>query len=819
MKSLVRTILISATFTNCLLSAASLGAQPAPTIEIEIQNSNGRRVFQATETLLVQCRLENTGANDTLGARLESTTCEFARPLGTQPVRTRTVNWTVKLAHYKPGPYEFSVTLLSDQQKTTTAELRFYVVERPTRLDFFPVEAQFSPVPSGKGWTSVEQPLTPQLIRETIDNIIDHGFTGLEAPVRLGKDHQTTILNYAQSRGMFITYHTGSLELFGRDKPPEICVYSPQYPGAVRRNAEKRLAPLKNIPRLYNVFTYQDEPFHGGPQSFGYNKYVGAEFKKRYGYELPPDIESIRSNPEKWLDVINFRTDYFPDGWRQVYKIIKQIDPSFKVTLTHDSHNSFCGGCGSHAQLAIDEVFHWNADFADMFVYDIYPYMMSFDFRFGLPAKLLKPRIAQTHYTFAQMRNLTSTYQKDLGFWVGTFNHQSGWFAGILNEKLKAKHWAEREMSTTAVAAGANYLLTGLFIPDDPDHWQSFGQGLRLIQKAGPKLLKAPKVKAKACMLLPRTQYIQLQQEYFNVSLSFELFLRAFGELDILHEEQITDDRLNGCDILLAFDVRLLPRNVADHITAWVRNGGLLIADCVPIMDSYKRPIETFEQLFGVTNPQTNRIPRTGHWVPKTENPYWVFRPKDAPDESVFKTDQLEATILGNRLNLTLVSPRPCTPTTAAVLAATTSGKPALTHRKVGKGQVYLLGFCLQDTYFKTWQDKNPAARAQLRNLLNAITTAANIRPHVHCSNPDIEAALRASDTEAFLFVINHEAANPDSIIQIADLKFPVTYLVNLADEKPVAFTRHSGCIQLQTSLPIGQTQIIHLLSHERPGP
>ena len=25
--------------------------------------------------------------------------------------------------------------------------------------------------------------------------------------------------------------------------------------------------------------------------------------------------------------------------------------------------------------------------------------------------------------------------------------------------------------------------------------------------------------------------------------LSFELFLRAFGELDILHEEQVTDER------------------------------------------------------------------------------------------------------------------------------------------------------------------------------------------------------------------------------------------------------------------------------------
>ena len=31
------------------------------------------------------------------------------------------------------------------------------------------------------------------------------------------------------------------------------------------------MAPLKHIPRLYNGFTYQDEPFHWGPQSFGWD--------------------------------------------------------------------------------------------------------------------------------------------------------------------------------------------------------------------------------------------------------------------------------------------------------------------------------------------------------------------------------------------------------------------------------------------------------------------------------------------------------------------------------------------------------------------
>lgn len=91
-------------------------------------------------------------------------------------------------------------------------------------------------------------------------------------------------------------YELGGLEQFGREQPPATCVYSPDYAPLVRRNAEQALPAIKDIPRLYNAFTYQDEPFHGGPKSFGYNAEVKAEFKKRYGYDLSDDLDSIRSD-------------------------------------------------------------------------------------------------------------------------------------------------------------------------------------------------------------------------------------------------------------------------------------------------------------------------------------------------------------------------------------------------------------------------------------------------------------------------------------------------------------------------------------------
>jgi len=671
----------------------------------------------------------------------------------------------------------------------------------------FPAATQFSPVPSGKGWKGEEGPLSEEVLRDTVDNIYEHGFTGIEAPTHRPANEESIILEHARGKGMFVTYHAGALELFGRDAPPATCVYSPKYAEEVRANAEKRLAPLKDIPNLYNAFIYQDEPFHWGAKSFGYNEEVKAEFKKRFGYELPPDLDSIRDEPRKWGEVIDFRSGYFPDGWRQVYEIVKDINPDFKTILTHDSHNTFGAGYSSHSEIAIDDVFHWGGDFSDMFVFDIYPYMM-FDFRFGRCAELPKPRISQTHYSFAQMRGLTRAYGKELGFWVGTYS--PAWFAPYFCPELEAMYWSEREMSMTAAAQGADFLLTGYKIPVDPGHWEAFGQGLGLLQKAGARLLDAPKVKAKACMLFPRTQYIQLQQEYFNVGLSFELFLRAFGELDILHEDQVTDDTLDGYEILVLFDVELLPEDVARRIAAFVHNGGTVIADSAPHLDADRQPMPILEEVFGVKDAQSGRIRRAGHWVPyKNQAPIWANRPADFPDESVYTTDALKGEAVGIALDLEIVSPRPCTVTAGETLATTAAGLPAVIHRKTGSGHAFLLGFCLQDTYFKTWEDDKPAARAQLRALLRAMTETAGIRPHVYSANPGIEAALRANEREAFLFLINHEAQPPGTTVHIADVPFPIANIIDLDTGQPAAFAQENGNeTKLDASIPTGEVRL-----------
>jgi hypothetical protein len=676
---------------------------------------------------------------------------------------------------------------------------------------FYPVTTQFSPVPSGKGWRGEEGPLAPEVLRDTVDNIIAHGFTGIEAHTGRPPEEEAYILAYAQSRGMFITAHTGALELFGRETPPDPSVYSPAYMPAVRDNAEQALAPLAAHPRLYNVFTYQDEPFHLGPASFDLGPEARAIFLALHGYELPDDIMTLRDDPAKWRQALNFCSDNLPAGWRQVYSAVKQINPNFKVVMTHDSHNTFGAGVGSNASLAVDDVFHWGGEFADIFVYDIYPYVAG-DFRFGEPSTLPLPRMSQMHYSFAQMRNLTGAHGKEVGFWVGTYNPT--WFKGWMGPEIAACDWSEREMSATAVANGANYLLTGYKIPVDAAHWESFGEGLRLIQKTGGALLHAPKVKARAAMLFPRTQFLQLQEEYFNVGLSFEVFLRAFGELDILHEEQVTGDALNGYEVLVLFDVSLLPRAVAERVAAFVRNGGTLIADCVPVHDEDRQPMTVMADLLGVTDAQTGRIRRSGHFENfRSKDPQWFFR-DESVDESVFNTDTLPEKA-GQEPTLTLVSPRPVTVTTAEVIEATASGAPGILRHKVGRGHTFLLGFCLQDTYFHCWKTDDDSGRARLRGILRGITDEAGIRARVFSSNPGIEATVRANTTEGFLFLINHESEEDMTTVTLADLPCPVARIVDLESGQPVATTLKDGAVEIEASVPWGTTRICRLSAGE----
>jgi hypothetical protein len=674
----------------------------------------------------------------------------------------------------------------------------------------FPACIQFSPVPSGKGWKDEKPPLSTEVQQNTLLNLIDHGFSVLYYPVGgLAEAQNQEVLAAAQALGMKVNYMTGGFEMFDREHAPAISVYSPRYAEEVSKRVEAGLAPMKAIQRLYSVFPFQDEPFHANPGAFDYSSDAKMEFSRRYGYPMPATLDSVRGDPKQWLDLLNFQSETFRDGWRQVYRIVKAFDPRPRIVLTHDSHGTFGAGVKSDSRVAIDDVFHWGGDFADVFIYDIYPYTM-FDYRYGEFGRLPKPRISQIHYTISQLRNVTATYGKELAFWVGTYN--KAWFKDFLSPARQQEYWGERELAYTAIAQGANFLVTGLDVPEDARHWEDFGQGMRVIQKAGPGLLQAPKVKAKAGFVFPRSQNLQLQEECFNVGLSFELFLRAFGELDIVHEDQLKDNQLTGYQVLVLCDVKLLAEEAANNLERFVRRGGTVIADCVPQMNEYRKPLNSLMPLFGVSSAATNRIVQEGHWVPySTHDPIMVNAApadaKKAPPALAFAAGK----VFGHTYGFNVAGPRACEAAAGKVRLKLKSGQPALISHRAGSGSAYLFGFCLQDSYFHTYQDADVSARSQLCRLVSDLFRDAKVQAHIQSSNPEIEASVRANSKEGYVFIINHEGTQPQATVHLADLGFRIRRLVDVESGEPVPFSSTRDGIEFSITAAFGSTRLLRV--------
>jgi hypothetical protein len=674
----------------------------------------------------------------------------------------------------------------------------------------FPACIQFSPVPAGKGGRGEKPPLSAEVQQDTLLNLIDYGFSVLYYPVGgLSEAEGQEVLASAQALGMKVNYMTGGFEMFDREHPPAISVYSPRYAEEVSKRVASGLAPMKAIRRIYSVFPFQDEPFHAGPGAFDYSSEAKAEFNRRYGYAMPASLDSVRGDPRQWLDLLNFQSETFRDGWRQVYRIVKAFDPRPKIVLTHDSHGTFGAGVRSDSRVAIDDVFHWGGDFADVFIYDIYPYTM-FDYRYGEFGRLPKPRISQMHYTISQLRNVTTTYGKGLAFWVGTYN--KAWFKDFLSPAKQQEYWGERELAYTAIAQGANFLVTGLDVPEDARHWEDFGQGMRVIQKAGPGLLQAPRVKAKAGFVFPRSQYLQLQEECFNVGLAFELFLRAFGELDILHEDQIKDNQLAGYQVLVLCDVKLLAEEAANNIERFVRRGGTVIADCVPQLNEYKRPLNTLIPLFGVSGAATNRTVQEGHWIPySTRDPIMANETPADTNRAAPVLAVAAGKAFGHSYEFMVASPRACEVAVGKVRLRLKSGQPALISHRTGSGRAYLFGFCLQDSYFQTYRQGDLAARGQLGSLISDLFRDAKVQAHVHSSNPEIEASVRANSTEGYVFIINHEGAQPEATVHLADLSFRVKHMVDVESGEPVPFRSTRDGIEFPITAAFGSTRLLRI--------
>jgi hypothetical protein len=634
--------------------------------------------------------------------------------------------WTYPVPDLAEGEYRLLVTISAGGQTVDSFGLPFHVVPRLDPTDFFPTTMRLSEV----------RTLDLAALEREIDDIRAHGFNTLTFNAhRLGAQPGSpydAAEDYAQRQGLAISYSfQGDFCLLTREGLPPVSVFAPEYRDAIRPRIETAMATCRQVPRLLNVQGYMDEPFQVGGNTFDNRPPAQAEFKRRYGIDLPTR-EQARLDPALWLQYVDFWSDCFAAGWRQSYALVKELYPDIWVELTHDSHCTFgAAGRDFTSFWAVDDVFHWGAPF-DAVNYDIYPYL-STDYRTEAFGENRLPRLAGVHMAFAQMRNLTRTYDKKLGFWL-----ESGWDKNLAPDAPGRQFvWSPRELTYTAIAAGCDYLNTFWGIPEDPRWWETYGRTMREVQSLAPLLTRSRVPRAHAAFLFPRTQHVLLQEEYWNVMVALEAFRQAAGELDCIHEEQLTGDTLLKYKTLVLFDIHLMRRDAAEAVAKWVQAGGGLIADELPALDEKRQPLGIFEPLFGVTGSAAVQVGASS--LPGTAATLWGRR-------SYTRTD-------------------------ATAIAPATDAWAPLLGQPCGAGKTVLLNLPVKDCYRDALTRADADAADALLGLLRQADASAGGPGNVTSSNPNIEAALRLTPQgTALLFLINHESRQETTAVSLPRL-------------------------------------------------
>ena len=179
------------------------GAGTDARLAIAFPEAGGRRVFRNIECPVIEACLPPEAARGIRGRISDGGGLERDFELAAEPDG----KFRAKLNLTGLAPGEYVVRVSNGGAATQTS---IHIVERPAGKGFFPIVCQFSPVPSGAGWRGDEKELTPEVLKATVNNILSHGFTGIEWDVPLPAEQADIVRNYAQAKGMVITHHVGT---------------------------------------------------------------------------------------------------------------------------------------------------------------------------------------------------------------------------------------------------------------------------------------------------------------------------------------------------------------------------------------------------------------------------------------------------------------------------------------------------------------------------------------------------------------------------------------------------------------------------------
>lgn len=491
------------------------------------------------------------------------------------------VRLTFTVPNLMPSTYWLAAELVRGEETVAVTEAPFRVVD-PLELDsLFPIITYLD---VGRGGHTMDE----TMIRQWVDDAWAHGFNtaaivGLSSLARDELSHTSRLRNYleayAQGLGMATIYEYGSFKLLSRSAPTKPCVFSPEYPSALRRVIEPQLDTAARVPRLISV-KITDEPI-GSMRSIDGCAYCQEQFRQRYGVPLPsldrpPDDRYLR-----WA-----LADFIGEYVRSAFAMVRDAVVDARVPLIPGRRRAFdllltymSPGLGFGRPLTGQEdTLDWTAA-CHRCDFDVYPYFYPSSQRI---------RMLTAWPCFAYMRAVARYHGRPWGFYV----------------ELDDRNWpfqrnpkqASSECAWTAIAQGANYLNSfihrrfGTGNDCRPERWEHLGRNLRIIRAVGPLLAATKRPAARVALWFPSAQQA-IDNGYAFPKYLFAALHQALGACDLVIEEAVArGDAIRGRALVMS-GVHTIDHRAIEPLRQWLRNGGILLLDRWPDRDERGHPV------------------------------------------------------------------------------------------------------------------------------------------------------------------------------------------------------------------------------------
>jgi len=657
------------------------------------------------------------------------------------------------------GEYTFTATMKGEGGETLdSVEQAFYVVD---------------PVPQDDDLRFVgslmRNGLTENRIRQEIEDRLRHGFNVLTATAPIGGYEEGSVLyrrgDYsdwlALDNGMMLwgeyegishlTLHGPWWDENDGTNPTRPCVLTPEYRKHLREFLGQKFSVAERIPRLLTM-EILDEP-HALPPNVCHCEVCEKEYERRYGEKMPSWRSLKDERGLRRLNYFNWVGDYFAEGFKINYEIIKEVRK--RVKANHVIAPLAWGRF--HIEYCLADDLKWTP-YCDTLEFDNYCYMYA-NFRC---AKQLP--FHDFHYEFAAYRQLGRKFDKRIGFFIQLDDRDYPQDV----EPIRAP----AELAYTAIGQGAkdfHLMFKPTFAGNfglREEKWDDFGGQLVKIRQASPVIANSRRMKGKLAMVFSYSNHvlnpspIKLPPGFIGIGFyrkdelpydgiypwgntpynGFELLLRGFGEAELIHETLVAEGEGEQYRALALWRVGVLSDAAAEKIVKFVREGGLLLCDQIPGRNEKGEESHILDVLFS-----------------GRERPFY--------------------------------------------------GDLRVTESSYGEGKTLLFNQDIDDAYSEAILGDNRQLWDLLEEKVRDFLFQNGVLPHAYSENPQIEASLFDGEGSLLLVTVNHSPDWEESTVYLYNPPIQPKHAIDLItmDEIPVVNVGDAFAVDVELSERRGQ--------------